>query len=55
MHIPIRHGVAVALSVYLFPSLSLAQPVSTTSSPAAHEHDLLEEIVVTANPLGQTL
>ena len=54
MHIPIRHGVAVALSVYLFPSLSLAQPGSTASAPVTHEHDLLEEIVVTANPLGQT-
>ena len=54
MSTQIRHSVAVALSVYLFPSLSLAQPGSTASAPVAHEHDLLEEIVVTANPLGQT-
>jgi iron complex outermembrane receptor protein len=54
MFISIRHGVAVALSVYLLPSVSLAQAEPSTTAPPAHEHDVLEEIVVTANPLGQT-
>ena len=54
MYIPIRHGVVVALSVYLFPSVSLAQADSSTTDPQSHGHEALEEIVVTANPLGQT-
>jgi iron complex outermembrane recepter protein len=55
MYISIRDGVgvAVALSVYLLPSLSLAQPASTPPAPAAHRHETLEEIVVSANPLGR--
>ena len=54
MYIPIRHGVAVALSVCLLPSESLAQPASTAPVSPDHSHDALEEIVVTANPLGRT-
>ncbi|MEZ5573808.1 MAG: Plug domain-containing protein [Halioglobus sp.] len=54
MCIPIRHGVAVALSVYLYPTISLAQPATNAQDPAAHNHETLEEIVVTANPLGRT-
>ena len=54
MYIPIRRGVAVALSVYLFPSVSLAQTNASTSTATSHEHEALEEIVVTASPLGQT-
>lgn len=52
MYLPVRWGAAVALSVYLLPSLSLAQPDSTAPA-VAHTHDGLEEIVVTANPLGR--
>jgi len=54
MIISIRHGVAVALSAYLLPSVSLAQADTSATASPAHEHDVLEEIVVTANPLGQT-
>jgi iron complex outermembrane receptor protein len=54
MYNPIRRGVAVALSVYLLPSVSLAQADASTSTPPSHEHEALEEIVVTASPLGQT-
>ena len=54
MSISIRYGVASALSVYLFPTISLAQPAATAQDPAAHNHETLEEIVVTANPLGRT-
>jgi iron complex outermembrane receptor protein len=54
MNTAIRHGVAVALSTCLYPSVSLAQSTATTGAQTAHQHDALEEIVVTANPLGQT-
>ena len=54
MYISVRHGVAVALSVYLLPSYSLAQPDSGAAASPDHNHEALEELVVTANPLGQT-
>lgn len=53
MYISIRYGVAAALSVSLCPSLSLAQPDSSTPTASAHDHDALEEIIVTANPLAR--
>jgi iron complex outermembrane receptor protein len=54
MSISIRCSVAVALSVYLAPSISLAQPATTAPATHSHDHDKLEEIIVTANPLGRT-
>jgi len=53
MSISIRYGVAAALSAYLCPTLSLAQPASTAEDTAAHTHEALEEIIVTANPLAR--
>lgn len=53
MHSSIRHGVAVALSVYLFPPGALAQPAADVPASASHQHPELEEILVTANPLAR--
>jgi iron complex outermembrane recepter protein len=56
MSISIRCSVAVALSVYLAPSVCLAQSAAAAPAPHSHDHDhnKLEEIIVTANPLGRT-
>jgi len=53
MYISIRNGVAVALSVYLLPSVSVAQSTATNPSQPTHEHETIEEVIVSANPLGQ--
>ena len=56
MSISIRKSVAVALSVYLAPSFSQAQSASPAAAPHSHEyeHEKLEEIIITANPLGRS-
>jgi iron complex outermembrane receptor protein len=56
MPISNRRCVAVALSISLAPSISAAQSASNASVPHTHEHEhsKLEEIIVTANPLGRT-
>ena len=53
MFVSNRYSVAVALSAYLLPSVSMAQSTPTTPVSSAHQHDTLEEIVVTANPFGR--
>jgi iron complex outermembrane receptor protein len=47
-----RYGVALTLFTSLFPIISLAQTSSSQDDPVAHKHETLDEIVVTANPLG---
>ena len=53
MNISIRRGVALALLVYLFPTISFARQSSAGGVPVVHEHEALEETLVTANPLGR--
>lgn len=53
MYFPIRRSAPVALSVYLLSPASLAQSSSTDEARTDHQHTVLEEIVVTANPLGR--
>lgn len=53
MYVPIRYGVAMALLGNLLSSASFAQPSSTEDASAPHEHEALEEILVTANPLSR--
>ncbi len=53
MHISIRRAVAMALFGNLLSATSIAQqsPATTTAKP--HDHETLEEVVVTANPLNR--
>ncbi len=53
MSIPIRCGVALALFGHLMPTQSLAQQPALNEAVAPHNHQMLEEILVTANPLGR--
>jgi len=53
MRISNRYGAALALLIYLFPSVSLAQASSDKGAEATHQHAALEEVLVTANPLGR--
>ena len=54
MHISIRRGVAMALFGNLLSATSFAQqsPANATAKP--HEHEALEEVLVTANPLNRS-
>ncbi len=53
MLISIRCGVALALCTNLFTTVSLAQQTPANGAAPAHKHETLEEVVVTANPLGR--
>lgn len=53
MSIPIRCGVALTLFGYLMPTQSVAQQPALNEAVAPHKHEMLEEILVTANPLGR--
>ena len=53
MHIPIRYGIAMALFGNLLSTTSFGQQSSANVTDESHEHETLEEILVTANPLGR--
>ena len=53
MHIPIRYGIAMALFGNLLSTTSFGQQSSADVTDESHEHETLEEILVTANPLGR--
>ncbi len=52
MSISIRCGVALTLFGHLMSTQSLAQQPALNEAVTLHEHEILEEILVTANPLG---
>ncbi|MBP6682167.1 MAG: TonB-dependent receptor [Halioglobus sp.] len=54
MHISIRRGVAMALFGNLLSAGSIAQQAPAKAESRPHEHQVLEEILVTANPLNRT-
>ncbi len=53
MSIPIRCGFALTLFGHLTSTQSLAQQPAINEAVAPHKHEMLEEILVTANPLGR--
>jgi iron complex outermembrane recepter protein len=53
MRFSIREGVALALFTNLFATVTVAQQPTDTGASTSHKHDTLEEVVVTANPLGR--
>jgi len=53
MHISIRRAVAMALFGNLLSATSIAQQSPTTTTAKPHDHETLEEVVVTANPLNR--
>ena len=53
MYTSIRYSVAVALFGNVLSSASVAQQSAAAETSAVHEHQTLEEIVVTANPLNR--
>ena len=53
MSISIRCSVALTLFGYLMPTQSLAQQPALNEAVAPHKHEMLEEVLVTANPLGR--
>jgi len=53
MRISIRESVALALLTTLFTTVTVAQQPLDTGASTTHKHDTLEEVVVTANPLGR--
>ena len=53
MSIPIRYSVALTLFGHLMSTQSLAQQPALNEAAAPHNHAMLEEILVTANPLGR--
>lgn len=55
MCISMRFNVLAALCVNLISSVSFAQQTSDDNEPVHHEHAVLEEIIVTANPLNRQL
>jgi iron complex outermembrane receptor protein len=53
MTISIRRGVSLTLLGYLWSTQGLAQQSVINKPVSAHDHETLEEILVTANPLGR--
>ena len=53
MRFSIRESVALALFTNLFATITVAQQPTDTGASTTHQHDSLEEVVVTANPLGR--
>ena len=53
MSISIRCSVALTLFGHLMSTQSLAQQPALNEAVAPHDHQMLEEILVTANPLGR--
>ena len=53
MHIPIRRGIATVLFGNLLSTTAFAQQSSADVTVEPHEHEILEEILVTANPLSR--
>ena len=53
MRFSIRESVALALFTNLFATVTVAQQPTDTGNSTTHKHDTLEEVVVTANPLGR--
>ncbi len=53
MSISIRCSVALTLFGHLMPTQSLAQQPALNEAVAPHKHEMLEEVLVTANPLGR--
>ncbi len=54
MHISIRHGVAMALFGNLLSATSFAQQSPASAAARPHQHEALEEVLVTANPLNRS-
>jgi len=54
MHISIRRGVAMALFGNLLSAGSIAQQAPAKGEARPHEHQVLEEVLVTANPLNRS-
>ena len=52
MHIPMRYGIVMALFGNLLSTTAVAQQSSNVTKDP-HEHETLEEILVTANPLSR--
>ncbi len=53
MYISIRRAVAMALFGNLLSATSIAQQSPATATTKPHDHETLEEVVVTANPLNR--
>jgi len=53
MHISIRRGVAMALFGNLLSAGSIAQQAPAKATAKPHEHEILEEVLVSANPLNR--
>ncbi len=54
MHVSIRRGVAIALFGNLLSTTGFAQQAPANPTAKPHEHEALEEVRVTANPLNRS-